>query len=89
MFKIGQRVVCVDDLDQVRQILKKDKIYVVEGIGIIGGILLAGVLNVFPHGHRTCSGHKPSRFRAVDEDFATDLLEKISGEIESEQLVDV
>ena len=97
MFKIGQKVVCVDDTPKPGQVVpgnipKKGVMYTIRDIyeskfnpGSIGFILDEIRNDIHPLlGHER--GFYSWRFRAVDDNWADEILNKISEEIEEEEL---
>ena len=98
MFKIGQKVVCIDDTPRVGQVVtgfipKKGVTYTIRDIyesklqpGQVA-LILEEIRNEIhpPLGHER--GFYSWRFRPVDEDWAEGILNKIAEEIEEEELV--
>ncbi len=81
MFKIGQKVVCIE-VDRYG-LLKNDEIYTVSDINSRGGVM---VVEVDSRGY--LSGYfVKEKFRPIDDDFAKEILERIKQEIEHEQLI--
>lgn len=82
MFKVGQKVVCVEPIDT----LVMYEIYTVESIndfyGNIGVVLVEDK-SIFS----LTGGYWAYRFRPLDETFATEVLEQIKEQIEQEELV--
>ena len=98
MFKIGQKVVCINDTPLLGQVVrgnipKKDVMYTIRDIyesklqpGQVALILKEIINEISPTlGHER--GFYAWRFRPVDETWAEDVLNKIAEEIEEEALV--
>jgi hypothetical protein len=91
MFKINEKVVCIDDskgLTSGTRLLKKGEIYTViktTNVGI-GGILVA---EIEPEKNDYNSYHYyiNSRFRKIDYDFGKNLLEKLKNEVLTEMVL--
>lgn len=78
-FKIGEKVVCVDPIDE----LLKGEIYTVEGFNSYdGGLILKEVKSKV--GRK--GAFKKERFRKLDYDFAENLLTEISEAMKSETI---
>ena len=91
MFKIGQKVVCINDAHQMHTIppspdVVKGKIYTVRGIRHgTGGLYLEGMfLDMIAPGIER--GYLRERFRPLDERFAEEVLEKIMLESKAEEM---
>jgi hypothetical protein len=84
MFKVGDKVVCVDNNNTI---LELDKVYKVREVGGTSGtsIRLFGVSEI---NINTLNDwfYFQNRFRKVDESFATEVLENIKEQIETEEL---
>jgi len=85
-FKIGQKVVCVDDSNQTvisGVMVKKDSEYIVSGFFnpyFKDAIYLEGINN-------SDGGYWPWRFRALEKSFAEELLAEISEWHKSEEAI--
>lgn len=83
MFKIGDKVVCVNDKNQEASTgdkLIKGKEYVVSEIHeFFDAVYLHGINNHY-------GGYWSRRFIKVDESFADSVLEKITEQIKEEEL---
>lgn len=98
MWKIGQKVVCVDDVPRLisnnnLNTPKKDIIYTIREIyesksqpGQLA-LVLNEIKNEIIPGLGRERGFHSWRFRLVDEEWAEDILNKIAEEIEEEALV--
>ena len=84
MFKIGDKVVCVKTSQSGTT--KEREIYTIIGFRDDGveGLFFKEVINRIP---LVFYGHNPSRFRKLDDTFATETLERITEEIEEEYLI--
>lgn len=88
MFKIGQKVVCINNKpigfniynDSLSK-LKEKEIYTIEGF-TSSGIRLKEVKSSHPNG-----GYNASRFRKIDDDWVEELLCKLMSEVEADELV--
>ncbi len=95
MFKIGDKVVCVDDFlskpkyESFRRLPKKDDIFTYDGFNCtekgIDYIFLKEITTIAVNGKRHC--YDSAKFRKIDDRFATETLERIKEEIEQEELV--
>ena len=86
MFRVGQKVVCIDDSNQctetiespISDVVVKSKTYEVRGYSYIGGLLLKGVFAGF-HFSGKEAGFKTSRFRKIELDynFVEEIIKKV------------
>ncbi len=85
MFKVGDKVVCVQNNNTIIEI---DKIYTIIEIGGLSGtgIRLVGV-SEYCEFTKSDWFYYPYRFRKLDDSFATEVLENIKEQIEEEELV--
>lgn len=83
MFKVGQKVVCIDNSDMRSGAIKNSDLILNE-VYTITNIIYSGrgcnISEVF--GQFLCS-----RFRPLDETFAEEVLENIKQQIEEEELI--
>lgn len=95
MFKVGQKVVCVEPYSSNRWELKRNKIYIVQRVENCKcqQNIHVGICDYYAGTSCYCCGHdfgehycyhRSSRFRLVDETFATEVLEQIKEQIEEE-----
>lgn len=95
MFKVGMKIVCVDDslskpLPPGYLWVKKNEIYTIRDLYIppsnplILALVLEEILSPFSKKLRREKGFKSSRFIPYDDKFATNVLEKIEKEINKE-----
>lgn len=81
MFKIGQKVVCVDDsagwLDGCKELVK-DKVYTITD-------LIPKINNVIVDG--ASGGWNASRFKPLQDDWVERILNDIKEKVESEKVV--
>jgi hypothetical protein len=99
MFKIGQRVICIDDSPCVTlPALKLNKIYTIRALSHCntgvqleeqGGPTRACFCHVCHKLIFTENSYNLARFAPIDETFAEEVLAKVAEEIEEEQLVRV
>lgn len=104
MFRIGQKIICIDDSGNVP--LVKGKIYTIKSLDILcecGTLVNVGILNTQPRKYPTsrcirCKkdmhypkwwGFRISRFAPLNENFAEDVLLNISEKVKEEQLTEV
>lgn len=83
MFKRGDKVVCIDDVPRdARPIfVKKNEIYTIQQITWEGrGVLLYEIESDNPYGYWAF------RFKKLENDFGTLVLEQIKQQIEEEEL---
>lgn len=82
MFRVGQRVVCIDANNG--QLLIENVIYTVAGYSKLHshGVILKEIASV-PH----FVGFWEHRFRAVDDNWVDELLDKLVEEIDADELV--
>lgn len=81
MIKVGDKVVCIDDKNQLYGGLVEGEIYEVVAVKErTGGLMLIGFGNIW---------HKGYRFRKVDTDWVDELLCKLIEEVEADELVSV
>ncbi len=69
-FRIGQKVVCIDDSPATmsgERHLVKGRVYEIEGFTAIGGLHLAGVPRTDRHSWGEHRGWSPRRFRPIAE----------------------
>jgi hypothetical protein len=88
MFKVGQKVVCINNkpigyniYNESLTKLKEKEIYTIEGF-TSSGIRLKEVKSSHPDG-----GYNANRFRKVDDDWVEELLYKLMSEVEADELV--
>lgn len=87
MFKVGQKIVCINDSNLPMQTLVLNEIYTIESFKDNGGLLLKDAYNGAKFGAPYFYGYRPDRFRPLDESFAEALLSEIAEEIEQEELI--
>lgn len=89
MFKIGEKVVCINALDAPPNTIILNEIYTIIAFKNTGGLLLKECYNGEKFGAPFFYGFKPERFRKLDHNFAEELLAEIAEEIENEELVSI
>jgi len=78
-FKVGERVVCVDDsigLTTKTKTLVKNEIYTIYHI-VGNAVFLEEINTVFFEGELYSLGYKASRFRKLDHQFSEDVCAKL------------
>ena len=93
-FKIGDKVVCVDDTIKkddglnciIHAMVIKGKIYTIRGFCPYGGILLYEVVGGLGARKKDEVGFNIRRFRKVEESFAEGVLENILKNTSVEEL---
>lgn len=95
MFKIGQKVVCINDSNQVNCTVigklikvKRDTIYTIREINSIGGLLFQEFIQCH-HYDGSEAGFNPNRFKPLEDNWVNELLCKIISEVENNELVSV
>lgn len=91
MFKIGQKVVCIDDSRIVKGAeIKCGEIYTIKDMfeqdGTLG-LFFYEINNGAIRGYPNFWGYSAKRFRPVDDMWSDDILSKIIEEVETEELV--
>jgi len=87
-FKVGQRVVCIEDRGQKYITLSRGEMYTVRSVRpSTGGIRVKEI--ILPQTHYGECAHRGLRFRKVDEQFAEQLLSEIEEELNQENLVEI
>lgn len=83
MFKVGQKVVCIKGIDE----LKQNEIYTIKWVGLSSiGIPAVSLYEVEPpEPHFT--KYLAERFRPIDDVWVDELLCKLLEEVEAEELV--
>ena len=88
MFKVGQKVVCINNkpigyniYNESLTKLKEKEIYTIEGF-TSSVIRLKEVKSSHPDG-----GYNANRFRKVDDEWVEELLYKLMSEVEADELV--
>lgn len=85
-FKIGEKVVCINDINQYNETLKirggcvvKNDMYVIRSFSSIMGIRLVEVFGGFYCDFEEC-GFNPNRFRKVDYKFVEEVIRNLKEE---------
>ena len=93
MFKIGQKVVCINDRNQINDTIlgtlnpvKKDYIYTIRKINNTGGLMFEEFIQGY-HFSGEEAGFKSSRFKPLQNDWVEYLLCKLMSEVEADELV--
>lgn len=93
MFKVGQKIVCVDSSNQTMMgytPVIKDHIYTIRAFTPTRTILLVEIVNTPIHlmdGYRE-SGYNQSRFRPIETKWVEELLERITEDINIDEMLD-
>lgn len=91
MFKIGQKVICVDDSGLIEGAeIKLNKIYTIKDIDEREdrlALFFHGINNGAKTGYPYFWGYSSKRFRPIDDIWADDILSKIIEEVEINELV--
>lgn len=96
MFKVGQKVVCIDpnNLDSNTKPLIDGEIYTVRWIGVgvkngvrVNSIRLLEITNKISYDGKIEWSYLMERFRPIDHSFGEKLASEIEEEINEEQLV--
>lgn len=96
MFKVGQKVVCIDDAFTDKYVRngvllpEMHKDYTIRGFNRNGAMWLVEIKNFdypFSTGGTGEPAFKTFRFRPLDEIFAEETLARIAKEVEQEQLI--
>ncbi|CAB4183640.1 hypothetical protein UFOVP1106_32 [uncultured Caudovirales phage] len=94
MFKVGQKIVCVDSSNQTMSgytPVIKDHIYTIRTFTPTQTILLVEIVNPPIHladGFRE-SGYNQSRFRQIETQWVEELLERITEEVNIDETVEL
>lgn len=90
MFKVVDKVVCIDDKNQKYPSLIEGKIYIIRGIYEYKGyihICVEGIVldNIISLGKER--GHNPNRFRKLNDTWVDELLCKLIEEVKVDEFV--
>lgn len=96
MFKIGDKVICINDLNQGNKTIKsklyyfkKDNIYIIRGYSNNQGLLFEEIIIGYYYSDNEV-GANPNRFKKIEkQDFGSLILENIKKQIKEEELVEV
>jgi len=93
MFKIGEKVVCIDDENQYNitvrnsERVKKGEIYTVKGFTSISGVRLKEIHGGFFIYDNEEAGFKTERFRKLDHEFAENILAEITEAMQRQEIL--
>jgi hypothetical protein len=93
MFKVGQKVVCINDKNQVNKAIigslnpvKKDYIYTIRKINSYDGLIFEEFIRGFYYTGEE-AGFAPNRFKPLEDNWVDELLCKIMSDVEAAELV--
>ena len=93
MFKIGQKVVCINDKNQVNSSIigklnpvKKDYIYTIRKIDSVGGLIFNEFIQGYYYDGEE-AGFNQSRFKPLQDTWVDELLCRLMSEVEVDELV--
>lgn len=93
MFKVGQKVVCINDANQYNNTIigkanpvKKGYIYTIRKINAICGLIFEEFIQGY-HYDGSEAGFKPDRFKLLEDNWVDELLCKIMTGVEEDELV--
>ena len=91
MFRIGEKVVCIDDSKGITsgaKTLKKGETYTVINTTIIGcGGILVKEIEPLKNDYNSYHYYMNTRFRKVDYNFGKNILEKLKNEVLTEMVL--